>query len=396
MKVLVISHMYPSIVNSTYGIFVHKQVKELINQGCQVKVICPVPYSPKFLGIFKSKWQKYVSTPKKDIYDGVEVYYPRYLNLPKGLFFAYSGYLVYLGIRETIKEISNNFDFELIHSHVLLPDAFSAIIANKKYKVPHVATVHGQDFQYTLNKSKRCFNYIMNVIDNVDRITVVSTKLKKLIDEKKYFNHIKVINNGIDFKDFILEDKEKKLNSNRIVSVSNLKNTKGIDLNIKAVSILKNKYSDIKYYIIGEGEEREYLENLTKELNLENNIEFCGKMDLNEVIKFLETPCIYSLPSWEEGFGVSYIEAMACGNPVIGVDGEGIVDVINNRENGLLVKGKDVNCLVKALDSLLADKEYAMRLGEAGKDTVMENFTWQKQAKNMKDLYEELIEGNFD
>ncbi|MCU6396786.1 hypothetical protein KW820_22930, partial [Enterobacter quasiroggenkampii] len=94
MKVLVISHMYPNTMNEMAGIFVHKQVKALMNEGCEVKVVSPIPLAPFPLGLISSKWKKYSEIPKNRILEGVEIYHPRYLEFPKGILFSKSGYFM--------------------------------------------------------------------------------------------------------------------------------------------------------------------------------------------------------------------------------------------------------------------------------------------------------------
>ncbi len=100
---------------------------------------------------------------------------------------------------------------------------------------------------------------------------------------------------------------------------------------------------------------------------------------------------IFSLPSWQEGFGVVYVEAMLQGKPVIGVKGEGIEDVIIHNENGFLIKPKDVEDIVKIIDLLMENQNIINFIGENAKKTVIENFTWENSAKKIVKLYKEIL-----
>jgi glycosyltransferase involved in cell wall biosynthesis len=100
---------------------------------------------------------------------------------------------------------------------------------------------------------------------------------------------------------------------------------------------------------------------------------------------------IFSLPSWNEAFGMVYIEAMMHGKPVIACQGEGIQDVIENNINGLLVKPKDVESLVKAMEYLLENPHKAQEIGERSKKLVLEDYTWEKNAQSYRKIYEELF-----
>lgn len=395
MKVLVISHMYPSAINPTYGIFVHKQVNALKNQGCEVKVVSPVPFTPWPLPLLRKKWEGYANTPRQDFIAGLEILYPRYFEFPGSLLMEYSGFFMYLGLRKLINRIYETFPFELIHAHVALPDGQAANLLQKKYKVPTVITVHGQDFQSTIYKSSNCRKKLFATLNSADKIITVSTKLKNIVQDQPFSSKITVVNNGINPGDCHPDiSPDIVLNGKRIISISNLKKTKGIDLNLGAISYLVRKYPDLEYYIIGDGEERNNLEDLRDQLNLKDNVFFLGEMDHSQAMQKLAEVDIFSLPSWQEGFGVAYIEAMSQGKPVIGVQGEGIYDVVDHGRNGLLVQPQDVDSVINALDTLLSDPALAKSLGEAGRKTVLEGYTWEQNARKTVEVYKQLLYDN--
>ena len=176
-----------------------------------------------------------------------------------------------------------------------------------------------------------------------------------------------------------------------ILSVSSLIKTKGIDLNIRAVSILAKKYPNIKYYIAGDGEEAKNLKKLVNDLSLNENVVFLGRLPHEEAIKFMAKCNIFSLPSWQEGFGIVYIEAMNNGVPVIGVKGQGIEDVIIDKENGFLVEPHRVQDLVKTIEYILNNKEEARRVGEEGRKTVLSEYTWRRNAQKTIDIYNSVV-----
>lgn len=394
MKVLVISHMYPSTKNDSYGIFVHQQVKELSNSGCDIIVVSPVPYVPFPLKLLSKKWNEYSNIPKKSIIEGIEVYYPRYLEFPKSFFLEYSGIFMYLGIRKTIKRINKFFKFDLIHSHVVLPDGYAVMILNNTYKVPHVTTVHGQDLQYTIDKNIRCRRNLHKVFNKADLIITVSAKLKNLLSNKVLSNKVRVINNGFESEQMVSQNNKISNLKGEIIllTVGSLIKTKGIDISIKAVSKLVVKYPEIKYYIIGEGEQKDELLNLVERLNLKKHVYFLGRLHHNEVIQYMINSDIFVLPSWQEGFGVVYIEAMSCGIPVIGVKGEGIEDVIEHNYNGFLVEPKNINDIINTVEFILSNPDKSSAIAKNGEITVKNNFTWKANAIKTISLYKKLTE----
>ena len=177
-----------------------------------------------------------------------------------------------------------------------------------------------------------------------------------------------------------------------MLSVSALIKTKGIDLNIRAVSKLINIYPTIKYYVIGDGEEYKNLKRLVDDLNLNRNVIFLGRLPHSQVIKYMSSKCdVFVLPSWQEGFGIVYIEAMNSGIPVIGVKGQGIEDVIVDKKNGFLVQPHDLDDLACTIDYILSHKDTAKIVGENGKKTVLSEFTWLRNAQKTIEIYNEIM-----
>jgi glycosyltransferase involved in cell wall biosynthesis len=249
---------------------------------------------------------------------------------------------MYLGIKELVAKIYQEFQFDLIHAHVALPDGYAGMKVAQKYKKSLIVTIHGQDFQQTIFKSKKCKRNIEKVINFSEKTIVVSKKLKKIGEKYLQVNNNKmiVVPNGINIDDIYTEKSKisQEYHGRKIIlSVSHLIKTKGIDLNLKVISKLKRKYPNIIYLIIGEGKEKKNLEDLVNKLNLQNIVKFIGEVSHHKVMKHMAACDIFSLPSWNEGFGVVYLEAMAHGKPVIGCQGEGIEDFVEDGKTGILV-----------------------------------------------------------
>lgn len=414
MKILVLSHMYPSAGNPVYGIFIQKKVQALIQLGHEVRVIAPVPLAPWPLSVLKSKWRGYAAIPKRDRIAGVDVYYPRYLEFPRSFLREHSGTMMARGIQRLVREIRQEFSFDVIHAHVALPDGGAAVVLKESNKVPVVVTIHGQDFQSTIHIRQSLRQKVFAILDKADRIITVSSKLQRLVQDQPFAGKITVINNGIDLEDVVPvsshakgtlnnwvitadnpgEDNssmDKARTRKRLISVSNLKKTKGIDLNIQAVARIIKDYPNLVYHIVGDGEERQSLEDLVNRLNLQEHVVFLGKLPHAETMKHIAAADIFCLPSWQEGFGAVYIEAMSQGVPTIGVKGEGIEDAISHEQNGLLVRPQNVNDIVDALTLLLSRPDRARALADAGRQTVISGFTWEHCARKTIAVYEQLL-----
>lgn len=398
MKVLTISHMYPSTFNEVSGIFVHEQVKALKEKGVKVKVVSPVPWTPFPINKVSKKWERYSMIPEFTNWDGIKVWYPRYLTFPKALFFASSGKRMYWGIKNLVKKLYRDFKFDLIHAHVALPDGYAAMELAQDLDIPFVVTIHGADLYITIKKNTECLYTLKQVFKRADRIILVSHELKKILSN--YFevsDKLLVIGNGIPINKIYTCKDNADLSNNKnkglmLLSASYLIERKGIDYNLRALSKLINKYPELRYIIAGDGVEKNKLQELAKELGVYERVEFIGMLSHDDVLKYMSEADIFSLPSWNEAFGVVYIEAMACGKPVIGCEGEGLEDFVRNFETGLLVKPKDVNSLAEAMDFLLSNPDKAKEIGKRGQKLVLDNYTWEKNAEKTIRVYQEVLD----
>lgn len=395
MNILVISSMYPSVNNPVSGSFVHSQVQELVRQGCQAKVLSPVPMTPFPLKFLSRKWAGFQKIPWFDLVEDVEIYYPRYLSLPRNLVFGESGKWMYAGIKKLVNEISKDFQFDLIHAHGALPDGFAAMEVAEKFHKPYLVTIHGADLQKTVHFNPRCKEIIGSVIVHSASTILVSNKLRR-IAERQFGNEnkLRVISNGID--PLSIDVKQQGESSNRgedkiILSVSNLIPTKGIDLNLQAVKRLAKEHPEIKYLVIGDGPERKPLEELAMKLGLSERVEFLGQLHHDQVMSYMAGCDIFSLPSWEEGFGIVYLEAMAHGKPVIGCRGEGLEDFVADSETGFLVNPKDIDSLSSAINYLIDNPHLISEVGRKAKEVVLNTYTWEKNAQRTIQLYQEII-----
>ncbi len=390
MNILVISHMYPYPGNSNNGIFVHQQNLELMRQGCNLTVLAPRPWAPYPIGFFNPRWRKFSSIPKVVNFDGIVARRPAYLVFPRGIGMASSGFRLNLAMRKHVAKLHKENPFSLIYAHTILPDGQAGIFLKRYLGIPLVVTVHGKDVQQTAFRNNRCRQAIVDVVKEADMVVTVSTKLKRMLDQ---FTHLPwksvAINNGFDSNKYL--GIQPAGPAGTIISVSNLVQSKGLDLNLRAVAALRSKYPYIRYTVVGDGVEAGSLRQLAQELKVQDMVTFTGQVPNKDVPSLLAKARIFSLPSSMEGFGVAYLEAMAAGLPVIGCRGEGIADVVYSGETGLLIEPNSLDSLVKALDQLLGDPDGVREMGLRARKLALGNYSWQTNASKMINLFEETI-----
>lgn len=393
MKILIVSHMYPSTAKEISGIFVHEQAIELARLGCEVKVISAVPWAPFPVNRLKADWRAYPEIPLREIREGIESYYPRYVSFPGMHLLEYSGYFMYYGLRKIAEQIYDSFKFDLIHAHAALPSGYASALLARRFEKPLVITIHGQDAYYTIQKGRRCRKAVHWAVTQADRVIMVSQPLRNVLEKglETTFSNILVIHNGVSRGKIYLGKIEQPESSKVILTLGGLSERKGHRYAIEAMACLMHKHSAVHYKIVGAGPLRRKLEGLSNKLGVESKVEFLGFVRNDEVPRLLASCDIFLLPSWDEAFGIVYLEAMANGKPVIGCRGEGIEDFVEHGKTGLLVKPKDSGSLVEALDFLLSYPREAQAMGERARKLVLENYTWAKNAEKTIEVYEEVL-----
>jgi teichuronic acid biosynthesis glycosyltransferase TuaC len=390
MKILILSQGYPNSFENHNGIFVQDQVKELINMGHTVDVVSPVPYCPFPINRLNKKWLELSKLPKITMREGVKISSPRFISLPKNFMLSSTGYFLSLSLIYFFYKNSRKYD--IIHAHHAYPCGYAAafIIKILKLKIPLIITVHGMDTAKHIVYSSDLKNKTIWAMNAAAKVIAVSEKLR----EEMIFSGVNkektvVIANGINYADFKIKSNSsvlKKSNNNIVVSVSNLIKSKGVDINLRAMKLLLDKGINIFYHIIGDGPERSALENLSKELQIGTYVSFYGRLERNEVFKQVNNCDIFSLPSWSEGFGVVYIEAMMLGKPAIGCIGQGIDGTIQHGENGFLVKPSE-NELAEVWEMLIDDKDLRLSIGSNAKKTILNNYLWNGICKKIVHVY---------
>ena len=158
----------------------------------------------------------------------------------------------------------------------------------------------------------------------------------------------------------------------KIVAAGRLHPKKGFDVLIQAVGKLRAWDFDVTCEIAGEGDERDDLEGLIRELDLDPCVKLTGWTD--DVAGFLATGDLFAFPSHQEGFPLTLLEAMSVGLPVVATEIDGPDEILEEGVNGRLVPDDDPDRLAEALGELISDRETARRLGAAARELVLSDY----------------------
>ncbi len=175
-----------------------------------------------------------------------------------------------------------------------------------------------------------------------------------------------------------------------VLSVGRLVERKGQDTVLRALVDIVQSIPDVLYAIGGSGPYRDRLQAMVIELGLRDHVEFLGFVDEDELADRYGAADVFAMVSREiaevgevEGFGIVYLEANACGTPVVGGRSGGVEDAVVDGESGLLVDPEDPADTAAALRSLLCDEALRVRLGEGGRRRVFAEFDRRQQAQNL-------------
>jgi glycosyltransferase involved in cell wall biosynthesis len=287
---------------------------------------------------------------------------------------------------------------DIVHAHEsCMPYSTAAALLSKKYLT--LLTMHmvikewvrleGESSILTRLITLPNEKYVLSKIRNV---IAVSPYVKDLIGEMTQ-SKIYVVSNGVDFGD-VENIRQYQLDGHVIFYVGMLEKRKGVDILIRAISIIKKDISEIHLFIAGTGKEEINLKNLVKELNVEENVKFLGFISEEEKYSYYKSADVCVFPSRFDWSPVVLPEAMACGNPVVASNVGGIPYIVEDGKTGLLFEFENVEDLAEKIITLVKDKELREKMGEAGKGRVKE-FSWEKVAARTVGVYKE-IKNNFE
>ena len=299
--------------------------------------------------------------------------------------------LGYLNKIKKVREIINDIQPDILHAHYA--SSYGLLGALSNYH-PYVVSLWGSDIllfpkegliqreiiKYNLRKADRVFSTSKYMMEEANNYT------NKKIDITPFGIDLSIFNNRNIRKDDELV----------IGIVKSLEKIYGIDYLINAFSILLRKYPqyNIKLKILGEGTQKRALEKLAEDLSISKRVEFLESRDLIGVSDFYNEIHIGVFPSLSESFGVTILEAQACGVPVVVSDIKAFYESTIPGETSLICKVKDVDSIVEALENILLNKDLYISMSKKAEQFVKENFDINKIFKRIELIYEEIVKDN--
>jgi L-malate glycosyltransferase len=292
------------------------------------------------------------------------------VHVPSYPLFEFTPYEV--ALTSHLVHVAQSAQLDVIHAHYAIPHASAAvlarqILADKGIRVPVVTTLHGTDI--TLVGRDRSYEPVISyAINQSDAVTAVSNYLKtETLNHFHVKSEIEVVYNFIDSTEVTLKPDEciKRFAAPNdellITHISNFRPVKRVMDVIQTFARVQERVA-ARLLMVGDGPLRQEAENLSAQLGIRDKVLFIGKS--KDTTRLLACSDLFILPSESESFGLSALEAMACGVPVIATDTGGMPEVQIHGETGFLCPIGDVECMANHAVELLSNPELRARFGQ--------------------------------
>lgn len=292
---------------------------------------------------------------------------------------------------------------DIVHTHTAKAGVLGRVAAFFAGVPVRIHTFHGNIFSSYFNRfNVMLFIFIEKMLAFITTyIVVVSEEQKKEICQHyriARFDKVRVISLGLELEKLLSIESHngslrRELNISDHATVVGIigrlvpiKNHKMFLEAVKHLTILLGNKFNLKYLIIGDGEERAALEEHTKKLGLDGDVIFCGWQEgIENIYSDLD---IVALTSLNEGTPVALIEALAAGRPVVATNVGGVADVVEDGVNGYLVASGDVEGFLQCLAKLIEDSQKRYEFGFKGREMVRSRFSKGRLIEDIKNLYE--------
>jgi len=198
-------------------------------------------------------------------------------------------------------------------------------------------------------------------------------------------SEVAVVPNGVDLQRLRPPDSGSRYPNPTLLYLGRLKRYKGVDLVLQAVARLKTRVPGLRFLVAGRGDNLERLQALSSRMDLGDTVDFLGYVPEEKKVELLQRSWVHVLTSPKEGWGISILEAAACGTPSVASRSPGLRDAVLDGETGLLVPHGDVERLGGALEELLGNQERRERMGSRAR-RFAERFTWEGSARSMEEF----------
>ncbi len=326
-----------------------------------------------------------------------------------GVWSRAGGWLAERRLRGRVLAAARRMVVELQPNAFCVGDLYSlswlGLALRREYGLPLIVYAHGDDVS-RWTTSRLYSREARNAIGSGEAVIAVSSFAKRrLVEFGALEDRVRVLTNGVDAERFRPAPRDEKLLARHgaadqkvLLTVTRLEERKGVDIALRALPRILEVEPETHYLIVGDGSQRTRLERLTAELGLGGRVTFLGALphESPELLGYYQSCDLFLMPNRQlssgeaEGFGLVFMEASACGKPVIGGRSGGAVDAVRDGVTGLLVDGSAPEEVANAALRILGDARLAGRFGESGR-TAAEQASWPRKVMEFREICEDAI-----
>lgn len=313
----------------------------------------------------------------------------------------------------TLSSVAETIEADVYEIHTVSGYGFIKTVQRRHLKKPIIHTIHGvladeyaQSFQSgSMTLRARIANRMMKQLANIEKKTAQNAVLIVTVSEyssrkaTQFYGtdqrKTRVVPNGVDPEKFRPsnsgENIKRKIGIEGklcVLFVGRLIPRKGLPYLIEAASYITKQIDETAFVIVGDGPLRKHLKNSVDRAHLSEKFVFLGDVNENALPSLYKCADVFVLPSIQEGQGIALLEAQATAKPVVAFDVGGVSETVLKGQTGLLTKPDSLE-LSNALLKLLSDRALREKMGEKGRDFVVDHFSWDICAKKMLRVYRE-------
>lgn len=361
-RLIVFSSLFPSAAQPHAGLFIRERMFR-VGRHLPLTVVSPRPWFPG-QGLIRRLRPGYRPTPaRRETQQGVEVLFPRFLALP-GVMRRWDGMMMALACLPTLWRLKRDDGYNLIDAHFAYPDGYAATLLGRWLDLPVTLTLRGTEVPHSRVPALR--SRVIRALTRATRVFSVSDSLRRLaIELGMPADKGRVVGNGIDIERFRPAPRDEARakfnlpdNARVLVSVGALVERKGFHRVIDCLPALLRDFPELHYLVVGganpEGDMRAELVARAAALGLAERVHFLGALPPDELRWPLSAADVFVLATRNEGWANVFLEAMACGLPVVASDVGGNREVVCRPELGEIVPFGDPEALTAALRRALA------------------------------------------
>lgn len=394
MNICVVAEYYPRRRDPASGVWAHEQALAARDAGVNVRVLAlerPVPpirtlKSPSALG---RSLRGIATQRRRENRDGITIEYVRFLAPPRARSYAGWGGWARRALERALARLERDWRIDVIHAHYAVPAGAAVRAWAQAHDKPLVVSVHGSDVYAQLLATPKGRAEVGAVLGAADVVLSNSRETARRVaalggsEERTRVVHLGA----------------------RTPAELPPKHTRPTVATLAADLVARKRHEDVlraladerlkavDWVVFGEGGERAQLEGLARELGVAERTRWTGRLGHGEALSELARCHVMALPSVDEAFGVAYVEALACGVPVVAARGEGGPEEIAELVEGVtLVPARDPRAVADALSGLLADMGELERLSSAARAGAATRFSWERTGSETVGAYENALQ----